>query len=165
MQAVRNFPVPTSVHSIRSFLGLTSYFRRFVKDFSIIAKPLSDLLKKDKISFSGLWSWRHSRHCSKDFFNLRFWPCRTLGVRQSYTVMQVAWSLALYCCRRRTKGSGTRYSTIPNGPVMRNQSTIVSNWKRSLCFTPLDVSDSNLTMTLNKKDMNPSKMEPGASGL
>jgi hypothetical protein len=43
---VKNWPSPTSVKDLRSFLGLARYYRRFVKDFRLIAKPLTDLLKK-----------------------------------------------------------------------------------------------------------------------
>lgn len=46
-EAVRQFPTPNDVHSVRQFLGLASYFRKYIKDFVIIAKPLTSLTKKD----------------------------------------------------------------------------------------------------------------------
>ncbi|KAJ0430223.1 putative nucleotidyltransferase, Ribonuclease H [Helianthus annuus] len=52
IQAIRNWPTPTTVKDIRSFLGLAGYYRRFIKNFATIASPLTDLLKKD----SFLWS-------------------------------------------------------------------------------------------------------------
>lgn len=52
IQAVENFPVPQNQHNIRQFLGLASFFRRFVPGFSIISKPLTALLKKDV-----QWNW------------------------------------------------------------------------------------------------------------
>lgn len=45
VDAVRNWPVPKSVDEVRRFLGFTGFYRRFVKDFAKIAKPLHDLLK------------------------------------------------------------------------------------------------------------------------
>lgn len=48
LESIKNFPLPQKVQSVQSFLGLCSYFRRFIKDFSLIAKPLHDLTKKDK---------------------------------------------------------------------------------------------------------------------
>lgn len=43
--AIVNFPLPNDKKGVQRFLGLTSYFRRFVKDFAVTAKPLSDLLR------------------------------------------------------------------------------------------------------------------------
>jgi hypothetical protein len=46
VQEVMDWKPPTSVHQIRSFLGLDGYYRRFISDFSRIAKPMTELLKK-----------------------------------------------------------------------------------------------------------------------
>ncbi|GFY57215.1 enzymatic polyprotein [Trichonephila inaurata madagascariensis] len=46
-QAVRKFPEPTTIKQVQSFLGLTGYFRKYIKDYSTIAKPLSDLTRKE----------------------------------------------------------------------------------------------------------------------
>ena len=46
IQDVLNWKAPTSVPKIRSFLGLAGYYRRFVLDFSKIAKSMTELLKK-----------------------------------------------------------------------------------------------------------------------
>lgn len=50
--AVSSFPVPKNVHDVRRFIGLASFFRRFVKDFALIARPLTDLLKSNFV-----WRW------------------------------------------------------------------------------------------------------------
>lgn len=43
--AVKNFPKLTSIKMVQGFLGLTGYFRKFIPQYSIIARPLSDLLR------------------------------------------------------------------------------------------------------------------------
>jgi hypothetical protein len=48
IEKVKNFPRPKTVTNIRSFLGLASYYRKFIKDFSKIAKPISQLVKKEE---------------------------------------------------------------------------------------------------------------------
>ena len=43
---VQNFPVPTDVPQLRQFLGLASYYQRFIQNFTAISSPLNTLTKK-----------------------------------------------------------------------------------------------------------------------
>ena len=47
IEAVRDFPRPLSKKNVRAFLGLTGYYRKFIANFAAMAKPLTDLTKKN----------------------------------------------------------------------------------------------------------------------
>jgi hypothetical protein len=46
IEKVRNYPMPTSVTQIKGFIGIASYYRRFINNFAAIARPLHNLTKK-----------------------------------------------------------------------------------------------------------------------
>ncbi|XP_037931255.1 uncharacterized protein LOC119666053 [Teleopsis dalmanni] len=46
IRAVKKFPTPKNLHGVMSFLGLTGFFRKFIKGYALVAKPLTDLTKK-----------------------------------------------------------------------------------------------------------------------
>lgn len=47
IEAVKHFPIPKNQKNVRQFLGLSGFYRRFIKDYAKIGRPLFDLLKKD----------------------------------------------------------------------------------------------------------------------
>ncbi|KAJ7992703.1 hypothetical protein DPEC_G00281430 [Dallia pectoralis] len=68
VEAVRDWPVPTTKQQVKSFLGLASYYRRFVKGFSNIAFPLTGLLGKNR-------EFKWTSECQQAFTTLK----RALG--------------------------------------------------------------------------------------
>ena len=62
---ISKLPPLTNVKTIRQFLGHAGFYRRFIKDFSKIAKPLCKLLEKD-----AKFVWE--RECQKSFEELKF---------------------------------------------------------------------------------------------
>ncbi|XP_024016242.1 uncharacterized protein LOC112089725 [Eutrema salsugineum] len=57
-RAIQEWPTPTSIGHVRSFHGLASFYRRFFKNFSILAAPLTAVIKKD-VAFRH-WSHTHT---------------------------------------------------------------------------------------------------------
>ena len=47
IEVIEQLPPPVNIRGIRSFLGHAGFYRRFIKDFSHIARPLTNLLAKD----------------------------------------------------------------------------------------------------------------------
>ncbi|KAL0336104.1 UNVERIFIED_CONTAM: Transposon Tf2-12 polyprotein [Sesamum radiatum] len=64
VQAIEEWRPPSDVHDLRSFLGLANYYRHFVKGYSEIARPMTDLLKKTET-----WDW--TPQCQVAFDNLK----------------------------------------------------------------------------------------------
>ena len=58
LAAVKNWPKPKTVKDIQKFLGFCNFYRRFVKAYSKLARPLFDLTKKGE---PFLWTDRHDR--------------------------------------------------------------------------------------------------------
>ena len=52
---VLNWPIPKMVRDVRKFLGFANYYRRFIKNFAALTKPLNMLTRKDK-----KWRWEEA---------------------------------------------------------------------------------------------------------
>jgi hypothetical protein len=64
LKAIMEWPVPTNVTEVRSFMGLAGYYRRFVEGFSRIANPISELQKKNT---KFVWT----ENCAESFRRLK----------------------------------------------------------------------------------------------
>ena len=61
---IRDWPIPTMVKQVRSFLGFGNFYRKFISHYSNLARPLNDLTKKD-------WKFEWTPECQNAFDTLK----------------------------------------------------------------------------------------------
>ena len=64
LAGIREWPTPTTVKQVRSFLGFGNFHQKFISHYSDLAKPLTDLTKKDR-----KFEWM--KDCQQAFYNLK----------------------------------------------------------------------------------------------
>jgi hypothetical protein len=111
IQAILDWLSPTNVFEIRSFLGLAGYYRKFVEGFSSIAKPMTQLLKKDK-----KFEW--TQKCEDSFQELK----KRLTSAPILIMPDVTRSFDMYCDASR----------LGLGCVLMQEGKVVSYLSRQL---------------------------------
>jgi hypothetical protein len=120
IDAIRGWPIPTTVTQIRSFLGLAGFYRRFVRDFNSIAAPFHELTKKGV-----LFDWRDSQEEAfntlkdklthapllqlPDFDKIFELECDASGIGLGAVLLQEGKPVAYFS--EKLSGARQRYST------------------------------------------------------
>ncbi|WVZ97652.1 hypothetical protein U9M48_043168 [Paspalum notatum var. saurae] len=120
IDAIREWPTPTTITRIRRFLGLAGFYRRFVPNFSSIAAPLHELTKKD-----APFSWGDSQEVAfttlkdklthapllqlPDFNKVFELECDASGIGIGAVLLQEGKPVAYFS--EKLSGAGSRYST------------------------------------------------------
>jgi hypothetical protein len=120
VKAIREWPVPRNANEVRSFHGLASFYRRFVKNFSSIAAPLNELVKKNVVF---KWTDVHEKAfellkdkltnapllCLPNFDKAFEIECDASGVGIGAVLMQDSKPIAYFS--EKLKGAALNYST------------------------------------------------------
>ena len=67
VKATEDWPTPTDLHLLRSFLGFGNYYKDFIEDYSKLTRPLHDLTKKGTP-----WHWDDSHHTAFEALKEKF---------------------------------------------------------------------------------------------
>ncbi|GJR23146.1 reverse transcriptase domain-containing protein [Tanacetum coccineum] len=129
-------PTPTTVKGIRSFLGHAGFYRRFIKDFSKISRPMTHLLEKNTPSF-------FSEDCIQASTNIE-----KEGVTEAPILIAPNWDQPFMksCADAKTNSSTTRRRALQLLAFEKFRSYLIMN--KSIVYT----DHSALKYLFNKKD-------------
>ena len=125
VQSVTDWLAPTLVGEIRSFLGLAGYYRRFIENFSKIAKPMTELLKKDT-------KFKWTEECEASFQELK----KRLVTAPVLILLNIRKDFQVYCDASRQGLGG----------VLMQERSIVSYASRQLRPHELNYSTHDLEL-------------------
>jgi hypothetical protein len=168
VQAVQQWPTPTNTKQVRGFLGLTGYYRKFIKNYSLISRTLSNLLKKDT-----LFQWTPTHQAAFDHLKQLMLEAPVLALPD----FQLPFTVETDACKRGVgavlmqKGHPVAYLSKALGPVAQSMSTYekeclaillaVDKWRSYLQHAPFTIitdhrslvhlSDQKLTSEMQQK--------------
>lgn len=121
--AVKDFKVPKSVHQVRQFIGLTSYFRQFVNNYAIISQPLTKLTKKTES-----WNWEPKKQEAFDTLKDRLMIHPTLSLHiLKYIPMQESSGLLGSCYNCKPIKNYIQWRTIAGRQISTNKIITLMN--------------------------------------
>jgi hypothetical protein len=124
IEAMQDWPHPKTLKSLRGFLGLTGYYRKFVKNYGKIAAPLTALLKKNS------FTWTPAT--AQDFQTLKMAMCTT-------PVLALPDFTKTFVLECDASGKGIGVVLMQEG--------------RPLAFTSKQLSERNLGKSIYEKEM------------
>ncbi|GJT80523.1 reverse transcriptase domain-containing protein [Tanacetum coccineum] len=131
IKAISKLPYPTNVKAIRSFLGHAGFYRRFIKDFSQIARPMTQLLVKDA-------PFNFSEECIQAFDTLKH------ELTQAPIMIKPDWSFHSKLCATQL---AEYYPSDP--PIKRNKNVGIKR-----LHDDLEVNTAKTLVTLKKGSKN-----------
>ncbi|KAL0305111.1 UNVERIFIED_CONTAM: Retrovirus-related Pol polyprotein from transposon [Sesamum calycinum] len=126
VKAIMEWEPHNNVSEVRSFLGLVGYYRRFVKDFSVVAKPLTNLLKRN-----APFNWNDK--CTQSFEELKkrltSTPILALPSGDGGYVVYTDDSRQGLECVLMQHGKVIAYASRQLRPHEMNDPTMIWNWQ------------------------------------
>jgi hypothetical protein len=94
VKAVLNWPIPKTVTEVQEFIGFANFYRRFIKGYSGIVTPLTNLIKKDKA-----FSWTKNKQFAFEKLKRRFSEAPILAIFNSEQPIIVKTDASDYAIR------------------------------------------------------------------
>ena len=133
---VSNWPTPSCLTQLQSFLGLANYYLHFIQNFSELARPLHELTGKDK---SFLWT----EQCDRAFLKLKQQLTTAPSWHTLTSLYHLYWirmpaTIALELCYRKSMKGGRKLSVMTVCCSAKRNSHIVSQGRNSWQFCNKD---------------------------
>lgn len=156
IQAVQHWPIPQIAKQVRGFLGLTGYYRKFIKNYSLISRTLSDLLKKDTI-----FHWNYHEQQAFDALKEKMINAPVLAL-PDFSVPFTVETDACKCCVGAVlmqHGHPIAYLSKDLGPTAQTMSTyekeclaimlVVDKWRPYLQHAPFTIINDHRSLVIS----------------
>ena len=130
LEAITECTLPQTYTEVCTFLGLVGHYRRFIKEFAHITKPLSEYLAGE--GPPGSWSrchsprmpWKLLKHSNRHAWQLLFWCLLTIPNHSCWRLMHPKMDLG-QCCHRSKQTGGTILFPMAAEPWCHTRRTII----------------------------------------
>jgi hypothetical protein len=134
IDGITNWPTPKTLKNVQAFLGFCNFYRHFIKDFSAVTHPLSDLTHKDTPFFGGTLKNELFEPSSRLSRPRLYWRSLTMTSHSGLLLMLARLQLALSLNNPMLWIGGTRLHTIPSHSSQLSEITKFTIWSSSRLY-------------------------------